>query len=65
MTTACGKYPAAVGSSHSLAEAVFVAALALCDKKFPGKIHSVDIWKVSEELEDEYFKEKLVVNLGI
>ena len=39
--------------------------LLLCDKKFPGKIHSVDIWKVSEELEDEYFKEKLVVNLGI
>lgn len=39
--------------------------LEACHKKFGPKIHSVDIWNISSVLDDEYFKEKLVVNLGI
>lgn len=40
------------------------AELEACWKKFPKKMPSAELWEVSELLKNEYFEEKLVVNLG-
>lgn len=38
--------------------------LALCWKKYGSKMPSVDTWNIDSVLKDEYYKEKMVVNLG-
>ena len=40
------------------------AELELCWKKYGSKMPSVNTWSIDSVLKDEYYKEKLVVNLG-
>lgn len=40
------------------------AELDACMKKFGDKLPQVKIWNIDSVLQDDYFKEKLVVNLG-